>query len=120
MIIYIPFERANKVLNQMNSARVEFQKVSFNPKTDLSNRKKINFISFLTRDRKLGRFRCSHRANDAPNDSNRIDLFLSRYNLLWSLYGKLLFGPDYRVASSFLHYDDAKSDSKHGFINYNL
>lgn len=57
MIIGIPFERANQVLNKMNSARIEFQNVSFNPKTDLSNRKKINYISFYTRDRTLG-FTC--------------------------------------------------------------
>ena len=57
MIIYIPFERANKVLNEMNAASRVFQTISFNPKTDLSNKKKINYISFYTRDRTFG-FTC--------------------------------------------------------------
>lgn len=57
MIIYIPFERANKVLNKINTASKLFQTMAFHPETDLSNKKKINYISFYTRNRKFG-FTC--------------------------------------------------------------
>ena len=56
-IVYIPFCWSSKVIDQINATKKLFQNLAFNSKTNLTNKKRINYISFYTANEKIG-FTC--------------------------------------------------------------